>query len=349
MLKVSVSARSLCLTLAVAAVAALGVAGPSMAQAPPPAANAEVPLPTPASGSFYTAFDYTSDDRIIAFDGFTVWEQQDASSDTLTPVGTIPAQYQGATDPSFLSVSPTDDVALMGAGAGGSKYPDPDYNGNLFRMNLNTGVSSLVGQYPWNILGDFISQHHFVFGQGETYGFFVGSVEVLDLRTGVTRSIVKEIPGDPGGVAFDRVDDGHGNLFVGLGAAADSGRAGEVRKFVKHEVKAVLDGGPPLDFDTDSTLVTEILNAGDLAFGTHDRLFVGGGDFAEPDLGYVAEINPSTGQTLSRFDPADGDPDDGDFRYWALSDSPTGCVLGALDLSSFFNSDPDVVYQRDLC
>ncbi|HEV3001586.1 MAG TPA: hypothetical protein VGW75_12670 [Solirubrobacteraceae bacterium] len=349
MLNVPARGRSLCAILALAAVLALGAAGPSMAQAPPPAANAEVPLPTPASGSFYTAFDYTTDDRIIAFDGFTVYEQQDAASDAMTPVGSIPEEYRGATDPSFVSVSPTDDLVLLGAGAGGSKYPDPDYNGNIFRMDLNTGAASLVGRYPWNILGDFISQHHFVFGQGETYGFFTGSVEVLDLRTGATRSIVKEIPGDPGGVAFDRGDDGHGNLFVGLGSAQDSDRNGEVRRFSKNAVKAALDGGPALDFDTQSTLVTEILNAGDLAFGAHGQMFVGGGDFGEPDLGYVAKVDPKTGQTLSRFDPADGDADDGDFRYWALSDAPGGCVLGALDLSSFFSPDPDVVYQRDLC
>jgi hypothetical protein len=338
--------------LGLLAVAALGhLATPATAQEPPPAGNAEVPLPAPEPGSFFTIFDYLSDGRLIAFDGFTVYVQQNPSSDTLNPIGTLPEQDRGATDPAFVAVSPSDQTILLGGGAGGSRFPDPEFNGNIFKMPITGGTAQLVGRYPFHILGFFINEHQFIFGQGETFGFFTGSIELLDVNTGQTRPLIGDIPGDPGGVAYDRVDpDLRGNLYVGLGSGQDPGRTGEIRRFEREDVRRALRGEVVLDFDDDSTLIADVLNAGDFDFASRHRLFVGGGDFGNPDqIGYVAEVNTNIGQVVNRFDPVDGDPNDGDSRFFEIAFASSLCILGAQDLNAFFNSDPEVVYQRTVC
>lgn len=308
--------------------------------------NAQVPLPSPHAGSFFTVFDYLRDGRIVAFDGFTVFRQVSEAGDEFTPIGILPAEFSGATDPAFVVVSPDGSRLLLGAGAGGSKYPDPAFNGNIFELPSDGGTATLVGTFPFHIQGTFFSSSdRFVFGQGETFGTFVGSIELLDLRTRQARSLIGHIPGDPGGIDFDR----HGNLFVGLGAAADPSRTGEIRRFDRTDVLRAMWHSTLLDFDTDSTLVAEVLNAGDLDFDLRNRLFVGGADFAEPDLGYVAEVDVTTGQVVNRFDPVDGDPNDGDVRFYEIAFNRVGCQLGSLDLFSFFNPEPEIIFQRGVC
>jgi hypothetical protein len=318
---------------------------PATASALPGLPNEQVPVPSPHPGSFFTVFDYLVDGRLVAFDGFTVFRQRTAVSDELTPIGTLPAAFSGATDPAFVVASPDGSRLILGAGAGGSKFPDPAFNGNIFELPTSGGTATLIGTFPFSIQGTFfLNRNSFLFGQGETFGPFVGSIEVLDLHTHQARSVIGHIPGDPGGIDFDS----QGNLFVGLGAAADAARTGEIRRFDRQRIIRAVLLGTLLDFDTDSTLVAEVLNAGDLDFDSRGRLFVGGADFAEPDLGYVAEVDVTTGQVVDRFDPVDGDPNDGDFRFFEIAVS-RDCKLGALDLNSFFGPEPEIVFQRRVC
>lgn len=326
--------------LACMSVLLLVVAGRAPATAAPQN-EPQVTLPEPEPGSFFTVFEYTHDGRVIAFDGFTVYIQESRNSATLTPIGTLPEEFRGGTDPTFVSISPNGQTILLGAGAGGSKFPDPDFNGNIFKMPIEGGEAELVGRYMWSILGTWLDNDTFVFGQGETFGLFTGSVEALDVNTGTTTTIVGNIPGDPGGVVFDN----QGNLYVGLGAAQDSSRTGEIRRFDSSVVDAALAGQGFVNFN-DGELIAQVLNAGDLAFSSNGKLFVSGANFTTGEAGYIAEVDVDTGQIVRKFDPADGDPNDGDFTFYQLSFTRHRCTLGALDLFSFFSADPSVIYQE---
>lgn len=301
----------------------------------------QVTLPEPEPGSFFTVFDYTNDGRVVAFDGFTVYVQESLQSATLTPIGTLPEEFRGATDPSFISISPNGQTILLSAGAGGSQFPDPDFNGNVFMMPITGGEAELVGQFMWTILGTWLDNDTFIFGQGETFGLFIGSVEALDVNTGTTTTIVGNIPGDPGGIAIDN----QGNLYVGLGAGQDTSRTGEILRFDKSIVDAALAGQGFVNFD-DGELIAQVLSAGDLAFSSNGKLFVGGANFTTGDAGYIAEVDVDTGQVVRKFDPADGDPNDGDFTFYELSFTHARCTLGAIDLFSFFSPEPTVVFEE---
>lgn len=308
------------------------------------AANAGPPvsLPEPEPGSFFTAFDYASDGRLIAFDGFTVYIQQDPDSATFTTLGTLPEAYRGATDPGFVAVSPNGNTLLLSAGAGGAQFPDPAFNGNLFELPISGGEATLIGTYPFIGVGEFLGNGRVVFGQSQTT---VGSVEALNLNTLAKQTLIGNIPGDPGGVAFD----GQGNLYVGLGSSPTAARAGEIHKFSNAALLGALVTGTPLDFDTDSTIIADILNAGDLEFDAQGHLFVGGSDFAGGPAGFVAEVNVATGTIINRYDPTDGDPNDGDARFFDVAVAPGGCEVGILDLLSFFNADAPSVFEQSAC
>lgn len=311
------------------------------------ALDEEVPVPPPEAGSFFTVFDYLRDGRLVTFDGFTVFIQESRRQDAFEPIGTLPDEYRGATDPALLAVSPNGRRILLGAGGGGSRFPDPRFNGNIFEMPITGGTAELVGTFPFSILGTFYrkSNDHLLFTQSEGTGTSAGSVQLLDLRTRLTRPIIDDVPGIPDGVAVDQ----KGDVYVGLGIGADPERTGEIRRFAGHLVRQAIKSGQALGFDAAGTFVTEVLNGGDLEFDRAGDLFVSGADFAEQDLGYVAKVDVSTGEVVDRFDPADGDPDDGDQGVYAIEITPRGCTLGALDLNAFFTAEPEVIFQRDVC
>lgn len=314
---------------------------------PATAQSAEVVLPPPAPGSFISVFDYLKDGRVVAFDGFTVFVQASLDSPELTAIGTLPEAFLGGTDPGFVVVSGDGRKLILGGGAGGSRFPDPAFNGNIFEMPAEGGVASLLGTFPFHIEATFRRPDELVFGQGETFGTLTGSVELIDLDTGRHVTLVGDVPGDPSGVVFDAA----GNLYVGLGFGQDQARTGEIRRFPAADVRAAIRTGAFLDFDTRSSLVSQILSASHFSFDPAGHLFVGGGDFVGTtgSFGFYAQVDVGTGEVVGRFDPTDGDPNDQDFVFFTLASTPAGCRLGAVDTFSFFGTGVPRVFERSTC
>jgi hypothetical protein len=310
-------------------------------------APATVFLPQPAAGSFTTAFDFLRDGRIVAFDGFTVFVQTSLASPSLAAIGTLPPQFAGGADPAFVAASPDGTDILLGGGAGGAKFPDPNFNGNIFRLTTAGGQATLIARFPFHIEATFLGPDELVFGEGETFGTLTGSVEMLDIHSGAHKTLVGPIPGDPSGVVFDLF----GNLYVGLGFGQDPSRNGEIRRFGALDVARAILTGTPVDF-ADGKLITQILSGGSLHFATPriDDLFVGDGDLFGPtgSFGFFAKVETGTGTVVQRFEPEDNDPDGHDEAFWALAFTPVGCRLGAVDTFALFNG-PAAVYQMNVC
>lgn len=315
-------------------------AAPSLDFAPGP-----VTVPQPSPGSFTTVVDYLKDGRLVVFDGFTVFVQESIGSATLVPIGTLPAEYQGCADPAFIEVSPDGGTLVLGAGAGGSCYPDPAFNGNLFLLPVTGGEATLLGQYPWSIEGTFRGPNELVISEGETFGLLTGSVEMIDIRTGEQVTLVGPVAGDPSGIAFDQ----QGNLYVGLGYAQDPSRTGEIRVFDKQDVQEAIRTGVPIPYDS-GTLVTQVLSAGYFAFDADGDLWVGGGDLfgTTGSYGFFAEVDVETGEILNRYDPADGDPNDQDFTFYNVAFNRKTCTIGAFDSFALFGG-PAPLYEMQVC
>jgi hypothetical protein len=304
-----------------------------------PAAAQSITLPSPAAGSFISTFDYINNGRLVAFDGFTVSVQQSIGSTTLVPIGTLPPSFLGGTDPAFIRTSPNGQFFVLGGGAGGSKFPDPAFNGSIFTMPAAGGQATLIGLFSFSIFATFRHPGEFFFGQGETFGTFTGSVELLNLSTGTTQHVIGPIPGDPGGIAFDHA----GDLFVGLGAGQDTARTGEIREFSRQLVDNAIQTGTSLAFDS-GVLIIQILNAGDLRFDSTGDLFVGGANFNGRPTGFFAEVNVATGQVINQFNPVGLSG-----VFYELAFTPVMCKLGAVDVDSFFTGRSPTVFEFMVC
>jgi hypothetical protein len=308
---------------------------------------AQVFLPQPAPGCFTTVFDFLPNGRIVAFDGFTVFVQTSIDSSNLVAIGTLPPQFAGATDPAFVAASPNGRDIVLGAGAGGSKFPDPNFNGNLFRITTAGGQATLIARFPFHIEATFLGPDDLVFGEGETFGTFTGSVELLDIHTLAHITLVGPVPGDPSGVVFDAF----GNLYVGLGAGQDATRNGEIRRFSIVDLARAIFTHTPVSFDS-GTFVTQVLSGGSLHFDTRkiDDLFVGDGDIFGPtgSFGFFAKVDTDTGTIVRRFEPEDNDPNGHDQAFWELAFTPVGCRLAAVDTFALA-SGPAPVFQMNAC
>jgi len=117
--------------LACLSVLLLFVVGPAPATADPQN-EPQVTVPEPEPGSFFTVFEYTHDGRVIAFDGFTVYVQESRKSATLTPIGTLPEEFRGGTDPTFVSISPNGQTIPSALAPGAPSSP----------TRTSTGISS---------------------------------------------------------------------------------------------------------------------------------------------------------------------------------------------------------------
>lgn len=292
-------------------------------------ANAQnVTLPPPDSGSFATTFDFIPDGRLVTFSGFNVRLQTQPDSSEFKQLGTLPEEFLGGSEPAFVISSPNGLFFLLGTGAGGSKSPNPPFNGSIFVLTRTGGQPTLVANIPFHYAGTFRRLDEVLINRGEG-NFSKATVVNLSLRTKKVQPVINNIPGAAAGVAADRF----GNVYTGIGFDRNGPRTGEIRRFLRQDVNRALRTGVPLEFDSDGKFVAKVLSAGSLVFDLEGDLWVGGGDvLGGGQQGFIAEVDPRTGKVLRRIDPTDGNPDGGPKVFFSVAITrPFSCTLGAVN------------------
>jgi hypothetical protein len=292
-----------------------------------------VTLPPPAPGSFSTTFDFLPDDRLVTFNGFEVSVQNRPGSDDFEPIGTLPPENSGGS-PAFIVTAPDNSSFVLSTGA----------DGNIFTLPTTGGEAELITNIPLNFSASFRGEESnelFVNrGEGNASG---SEVERLLLSTGDIQTIVDDIPGASAGVGFDR----EGNLYTGIGLDPNEQRTGEIRRFSSQDVDRSIETGTSLDFDDDGEFVAQVLSATGLVFDSEGDLWVAGGALSENgQQGFIAEVDPQTGEIIRRIDPSDGDPDSGPQNFFEIGiTDPSSCTIGA---TNFFDPN-NTFYEIDAC
>jgi len=267
----------------------------------------------PAAG----VYDVFPDGRLVTLDGADVYTETAVGSRSFTLLGTLPDADMpdpAWSGPAFVSVSPDGGCIAVGNNGG--------FNWN----NYQVGVFSIS-----DLDGDWFAADHYeaewvddanlalTAGTSSSTG-----VTILDTTTDPTNpvntTVITNIGGASAGLAFDT----NGNLFTGngfqFGGPSDTGW---IRAFPSTAWQAALAGGPTIDFETDGTLIADLLAAGTLGFDTEGNLHVGGGDLygGSGDYNYAGlvcstaladalggggAVNPLDPSQVRRFDPDPG-------------------------------------------
>lgn len=292
------------------------------------AVAAQTILPPPAPGSFGSQFDFTRDGQtFMAFNGSQVLVESTPGSSDFTVIGELPAAFQGGADPGLGLTSPFGHFFLLGSGAGGTQFPDPFFNGNIFIMPRTGGTAHLVANIPFSDGAAFWTPFRVFVNSGvDTFDSF--TIVHLNLLTGRTRTVIAG-DGATGGVGVDR----RGNLFISIGFDAN-GRTGEVRKFTRRALIRAILRNEVIDFD-DGEFIIQLLSGTGLHFDRDGDMWIAGGDLiGGASAGFFAEVDPKTGNIRRKLDPSDGDPDAGPVVFWALQlNQPFGCTIGAINLA----------------
>ncbi|MDJ0745530.1 MAG: calcium-binding protein [Xenococcaceae cyanobacterium MO_167.B27] len=282
----------------------------------------------------FAVFDFLPDNRLVTFAGTEVRVQSQPGSSDFELLGTLPPDFTG-TFPAFITTAPDNSFYVLSTGA----------DGNIFTLPATGGEAELIANIPLNFSASFRSEQSdalFINRGTQPQGPFSGSqVEQLSLSTGDIQTIVEDIPGASAGVGFDSL----GNLYTGIGLDPDGERTGEIRRFLSEDVDQSIETGTPLDFDDDGEFVAQVLSATGLVFDEEGDLWVAGGALSENgQQGFIAEVNPQTGEILRRIDPSDGDPDSGPQNFFQIGISdPFSGTIGATDFfdpnNTFFEID----------
>ncbi len=249
-------------------------------------------------------FDSLPDGRLITLSGSTVYLETAPSSGSFASAGNLVGADFPSFGAAFLRVSP-DGTRFAVGNNGGSSF-------SSFRVGIFT-INGLAGDW-------FAATHYdaaWIDNQrlAVTAGDFGSPAFVTVLDTASSDplnpdnpTIITGIGGASSGIAFDN----QGNLYTGNGfvGAGPSG-TGAIKAFSSSLWETAYAGGPALNFETQGTLVVDILSASPLDFDAEGNLLVGGGDFSvSSETDYIAVVRAAAiASTLGGNGPVNtGDP-----------------------------------------
>jgi hypothetical protein len=237
-------------------------------------------LPAPAGPA-----DALADGRLVALSATAVFRETTPRSRTFVSLGALPDADFNEFGASFLKVSPDGHRIAVGNNGGASF---DHFQVGIFALPSLTGT--------WFDANSFQAawiDERFVALTAGTFGS-PGIVTALDTRSHdpahpSNRTIVQNIGGASGGIAFDQRD----TLYTANGfATTGPSTTGTVKAFRRDDWQRALRGSSPPDFEADGTVIVIALSGAPLAFDAADNLFVGGGDvFGGGEVNFAALLS----------------------------------------------------------
>lgn len=226
-------------------------------------------------------FDSLPDGRMITLSGATVYLETAPASCVFASAGDLPDANISPSGPAFLRVSP-DGTRIAVGNNGGANFA-------TFRVGV-FDLDTLDGQW-------FHAEHFEAAWVDDsrlalTAGGPVSRVTILNTNSDPlnpdNRTVISGMGGYSGGVGIDSL----GNLYAGNGFK-DEGPSdtGTIKAFTPALWEAAYQGSPSLQFESQGTLITDLLSATPLIFDHEGNLLVGGSDpFEAGESGHIAVI-----------------------------------------------------------
>jgi len=230
-------------------------------------------------------FDTLNDGRIITVVGTQVLIETAPGTRAFNSAGTLAAADFSSFGPAFIRVSRAGDRIAVGNGGGASFS---NFEVGVFRISDLSGKWFDANHFD----GEWINNRFLALTAGA-----IGSpsvVTVLDTNSSsqtspVNTTIINNIGGASAGITFDVF----ANLYTGNGfAGSGPSDTGDVKAFSAIQWITPLLGGAPINFETNGTLIVDVLSASSLGFDAKGNLLVGGGDFlGGTDIDFAAVVN----------------------------------------------------------
>ncbi|MCC7293200.1 MAG: hypothetical protein IT449_14160 [Phycisphaerales bacterium] len=268
------------------------------------ALRGRVALPT--AGAFQDMFDALPDGRLVVLAANDVHIEVGAGARRFIFWGALTGDGAPIVYPAFIRVSPDGTRFTVGNSF--------DAVG-VFTFSDGSGVWFNLPHYE----AEWYDEVQLAIRAG-------GDVALLDTTSDPKHPINPLIvTGGPvsAGLTFDRA----GNLYTGTGLTGGGpSETGWVKGFSGTRWQGVLSGDPPIDYETEGTLICDLLSAASLGFDEADNLHVGGGDFDTGDVDYAGLVSAEAVKgAWAGKGPADGgdprevravDPDAGNEFNW---------------------------------
>ncbi|MCA1901955.1 MAG: hypothetical protein LDL53_07025 [Candidatus Hydrogenedens sp.] len=255
-------------------------------------------LPQPASGSYFVTSAPLTDGTFLIWNGNEIFKQTTPANDNFS---LITSGYIG--DPGFIAISPDGKKAILGQG----------YLGNLYLLDLDNPQdftpSSIVGNIS-HYYGIFLTEDLLLlditkldFSGSEIHVLSVFTKNVVDTKLIVSKPQHpnKEMVIDKPPYAYSAtlaID----NDWVYIMDA----NTRELRKFNIQNIVNAYEGNYTLDWETDGTLIgnTGMYFTGGVSGVTNDGYLIIGGSAGFMLPGGIQEVNPTTGEIIKIWDPA---------------------------------------------
>lgn len=297
-----------------------------------------IDVPPIGSGSFGVGGDALPDGRLLTVTGNAVYLESAPLSGQFDAVAAFDTGFTGgAVDPAFVSVSPDGSRIAVGTGFGkpvavfgadvlgtpgspvtltsnvASYYDLPHFSG-VWRDNSELAITA----------GDF----------GSPSRVFVLDADSSPSNPAVT-TVIDNIQGASAGVAFDNA----GRLYTANGFGLGTPGASDTGWVKAFEPSDWANG--PADFESDGVFLAQVLSGSGLVFDDLGHLFIGGGNPAASDTGYLGLLHR---EAISGVLDGTGSIDLTDPSQFRMLD-PRGDMLGFY--SAAYNSATGEVYLID--